>query len=185
MRKLLIVLMVCMAASATAQIPQGAQHQTKPSLQGFNTDSYLQDHDSLTMVRCGRWTIKQLMNSALHQEPSGDGRVTLYGGPASRPRKHECHSDNKLAQEVYLARLDRLRSVSLKPLTPESEAIVINFELLTGTQNSIDGNYVGTQYVSSMALTAWKLWFNKHKEHLRICPVTRVLYVDTLETLSE
>jgi len=101
------------------------------------------------------------------------------------PKKHECHNDNKLAQEVYLARLDRLRNVSLKPLSPESEAIVINFELLTGTQNSIDHNYVGTQYVSSMALTAWKLWFNKHKEQLRICPIARVLYVDTLEALSE
>ena len=185
MKKLLIVLMVCLGASAAAQSPWGAQHQTKPSLQGFDSDGYLQDHDSLIMVRCGRWTINQLMNPALHQEPRGDGKVTLYGGPGTRPNKHECHSDNKLAQEVYLARLERLRSVSHMALSPESEAIVINFELLTGTQNSIDGNFVGMQYVSSMALTAWELWFKKHKEHLRICPQTMVLYVDTLETLSE
>ena len=169
---MLILMMVSQAALAAAQ--------------GIDTDGYLMDHDSLTMVRCGQGMIGHYMNSMIHMEPRGDGSVTMCSGPRGRlPKKHECHNDNKLAQEVYLARLDRLRNVSLKPLSPESEAIVINFELLTGTQNSIDHNYVGTQYVSSMALTAWKLWFNKHKEQLRICPIARVLYVDTLEALSE
>lgn len=186
MKKLLIVLLFTVTVSVTAQNTLGTQYQVEPTLQGFATEGYLQDHDSLTMVRCSQWLIKEYMNSKYHQEPLNDGLVRMHSCHPSRGANvHECHSDNKLAQEVYLARLDRLRSVSLKPLSLESEAIVYNFELLTGTKNSIDHNPVGTQYVSSMALTAWKLWFNKHKEHLRICPITRVLYIDTLETLSE
>ena len=172
MKNLLRALMVCLAASAGAQ--------------GIDTDEYLLDHDSLTMVRCGQGMIGRYMNSVIHMEPLNDGLVRMHScNPSRGANVHECHNDNKLAQEVYLARLDRLCSVSLKPLSPESEAMVINFELLTGTQNSIDHNCVGTQYVSSIALTAWKLWFNKHKEQLRICPIARVLYVDTLEALSE
>lgn len=186
MKKIIIVLLFAAFVSAAAQNTLGTQYQVEPTLQGFDAEGYLLDHDSLTMVRCERWRIKQLMNPAVHQEPRADGMVTMYGGPASRyPKKHECHSDNKLAQEVYQARLDRLRSVSLKPLSRESDAMVANFEQLTGTHNSVDHNFVGTQYVSSMALTAWEMWFKKHKEQLRICPKTRVLYVDTLDALSE
>lgn len=185
MKKLLIVLLFAVSVSATAQNAFGTEYQVEPALQGFDTEGYLQDYDSVTMVRCAYGLIQPYMNSKYHQEPIGDGIVTMYGGPTGHPRKHECHSDNKLAQEVYQARLDKLRKVSLKPLSHESELIVANFEFLTGTKNITDHTPVGTQYVSSMALTAWNLWFKKHKEQLRICPKTRVLYVDILEALSE
>lgn len=179
-------MLFCTTVSAAAQSTWGTQHRVNPAQQGFDTDGYLQDHDSVTMVRCSQWAIKAYMDPKYHHEPINDGRIRMHSGnPRGGANVHECHSDNKLAQEVYQARLDRLRNVSLKPLSHESELIVTNFELLTGTRNSIDHNTTGTQYVSSMALTAWKLWFNKHKEQLRICPRTRVLYIDTLEQLSK
>lgn len=179
-------MLLCVAVSAAAQNTWGTQHRVNPAQQGFDTDSYLQDHDSVTMVRCSQWAIKAYMDPKYHQEPINDGRIRMRSGnPRGGANVHECHSDNKLAQEVYQARLDRLMNVSHKPLSHESELIVTNFELLTGTRNSIDHNPTGTQYVSSMALTAWELWFNKHKEQLRICPRTRVLYIDTLEKLSK
>ena len=173
--------MLLVVVSAAAQSTWGSQYQTKPLQQCFDTEGYLLDHDSVTAVRCSQWAIKAYMDPGVHKETPG-----MWSSPSGRhPKKHECHSDNKLAQEVYQARLNRLRNVSLKPLSHESELIVSNFELLTGTRNSIDHNLVGTQYVSSMALTAWELWFNKHKEQLRICPRMRVLYIDTLEELSK
>ena len=178
MKKTVIAWLLLVVVSAAAQSTWGSQYQTKPLQQGFDTEGYLLDHDSVTAVRCSQWAIKAYMDPGVHKETPG-----MWSSPSGRhPKKHECHSDNKLAQEVYQARLNRRRNVSL---SHESELIVSNFELLTGTRNSIDHNLVGTQYVSSMALTAWELWFNKHKEQLRICPRMRVLYIDTLEELSK
>ena len=114
----------------------------------------------------------KLVRSAAHTYPSSD--LIIYKSP-----KHECRGDSLRAQEVYMARLEMLYDEDIRhnPLPDWVEAIVCNFEKLTGIRNSgYDGDLFGRLYISSAALTGWKLWFEEHKEGLRFCPEFRVIY---------
>ena len=145
----------------------------------FSPEGYLLDYDTALSVRCTYDAIAILVHPAPHIAPLRDGNAKKISN-TYRTKHHECVGDSLRAQEVYLARLERLYDPDLrhKRLSPEVEKIICNFELLTGIRNSSgDGDFIGPLYISSQALDGWKVWFNEHKAELRFCPTTHVIYL--------
>lgn len=150
-----------------------------PRLGSFSPEGYLLDYDTALSVRCSYDAIDILVHPSPHIAPRQDGNIVMYSN-TYRTGKHECVGDSLRAQEVYLARLERLHNPDLrhKRPSPEVEKIICNFELLTGIRNtSGDGDSLGPLYISSQALDGWKVWFNAHKTELRFCPTTRVIFL--------
>lgn len=166
----------------------GAMSQNLPTDNGFlpphrvgglasELKTSVDEYDTMLTVRPTRYThcdgMEKLMLPAYHTYPSERLR-SMYKYP-----KHECIGDSLKAQEVYMARLEMLYDEGIRhnPLPEWVEAIVCNFEKLTGIRNSgDDGDLFGRLYISSVALTGWRLWFVEHKEKLRFCPEFRVIY---------
>ncbi|MCR4812373.1 MAG: hypothetical protein K5867_07280 [Bacteroidales bacterium] len=182
MKRILIycVLLFALAGVAVAQVLPADKgllppHRVGGLASGVRTS--VAEYDTMLTVRPTRYSdcygMEKLVQPTYHTYP-GERLRSMYKYP-----KHECIEDSLKAQEVYMARLEMLydEGIRRKPLPEWVVAIVCNFEKLTGILNSgDDGDLFGRLYISSAALTGWKLWFEEHKEGLRFCPEFRVIY---------
>lgn len=182
MRRILIycVLLFALVGVAVAQVLPADKgllppHRVGGLASGVRTS--VAEYDTMLTVRPTLYThcdgMEKLVKCAYHIHP-GEKWRSVYKYPM-----HECIGDSIRAQEVYMARLEMLYDVGIRrnPLPEWVVAIVCNFEKLTGILNSgDDGDSFGRLYISSVALTGWRLWFVEHKEKLRFCPEFRVIY---------
>ena len=143
----------------------------------------LLDYDYSLTVKCSYNEITKYISPNCHEKPvTVNGMITFYGGGRGKNRHyHKCEKDSlPQAQEIYLSRLKKINSPTIfrHPLSREAEKIVRNFELLTGTYNMEGIDSYGRYYISDIARTAWRSWYNNNKGRLHYCEESGILYVN-------
>ena len=171
-KNVLLATIFCVLGITSVQ----AQQETSES----GLSQMLLDYDYSLKVKCSYDEITKYMSPNCHVKPEKpvNGMITYHGVGRGN---HRCEKDSlPQAQEIYLLRLDKLNTPAIvrNPLSRETAKIVRNFELLTGTKNMEGIDSYGRYYISDIARTAWRTWFNNNKDMLHYCEESGILYVN-------